>query len=595
MKHPKQGTPARDSEALQPWPPSRSSWQRTGHVCASALVFGLLVSGCSGQISSIGDDPNEAHGTAGAAGSGGSAGTGGTAGGGGAAGSSGVASWVDSIDLSGSPQFYRFVRLTNAQWARSVQDLLALPAPSGLEQNFQSAVSGETAFTNNELALKVNQRSWSDFQTAAEALAQQLTASAGTLSRIYNGTDPAEFIATVGRRAYRRPLTAAEKTAYLTLFNSGSAQAGTGTAFANGAALVIQTMLQSPYFLYRAELGAKDAPLSGYEIAAKLSLWLRGTTPNDALLDDAAAAKLDTADGAAATASVMLGEPAAATVMRQFHGELLHFDRYQTISKLGVSSYKESLNDEYEETSYLFFANVLSKGLGVRDILTSTSGFVGPGTAALYGVAAPANGYAERDLGPQRVGYFSQLPFLTLYGLNGDSDLIHRGVSINLDILCAPLGPPAANIPPVPPLQPGQTNRQRIATLTGGCGGTCHNQQINPIGFSFEHFDGMGQYRDQENGGLMIDSSASYAFSEGTKTYNNAGELMHILADGQQVHACYAKKLAGFALQRDIVESDVPLLTKLADTSRSPSGSVKEVILALVKHDAFRTRAGGVQ
>ena len=86
----------------------------------------------------------------------------------------------------------------------------------------------------------------------------------------------------------------------------------------------------------------------------------------------------------------------------------------------------------------------------MREILTSTSGFVGPGMAPLYGVAAPASGYVERDLGPQRVGYFSQLPFLTLYAINAEPDSIHRGVSMNLDVLCVELGPPAANIPSVP-------------------------------------------------------------------------------------------------------------------------------------------------
>jgi hypothetical protein len=42
------------------------------------------------------------------------------------------------------------IRLTNAQWARAVQDVLKLDAPSGLEQNFQTAVTGTTDFSNNE-------------------------------------------------------------------------------------------------------------------------------------------------------------------------------------------------------------------------------------------------------------------------------------------------------------------------------------------------------------------------------------------------------------------------------------------------------------
>ena len=159
----------------------------------------------------------------------------------------------------------------------------------------------------------------------------------------------------------------------------------------------------------------------------------------------------------------MLGETTATAVMRQFHGELLHFDRYAQISKVNVpDATSEALNAELRGVSYLFFDKIFTQGLGVKEILTSTTGFVGPGMAPLYGVTAPASGYVERDLGAQRVGYFSQLPFLTLYGLNDEPDSIHRGVSMNLDVLCAQLGPPAAVIPPIPPLKPGQTNRQRI-------------------------------------------------------------------------------------------------------------------------------------
>jgi len=111
----------------------------------------------------------------------------------------------------------------------------------------------------------------------------------------------------------------------------------------------------------------------------------------------------------------------------------------------------------------------------------------------------------------------------------------------------------------------------------------------------------MGQYRETEkdtagNGGpLTIDSSGTYAFIDGKKSYSGAPELMNILANGQQAHMCYAKKLSGFALQRDVITSDMPLLTALANTSMSSSGSVKQIILDLVKQDSFRTRLGGAQ
>jgi hypothetical protein len=458
--------------------------------------------------------------------------------------------------------------------------------------NFETPVAGTTDFANNEHVLSVTNGLWEDYQFAAEAIAAQVTASEATLSKVYAGTDAAGFITSVGRRAYRRPLTAAEVQTYQTIFSTGSAMSGTGTAFSKGAALVIRALLQSPVFLYRSELGANGAPLNGFEVASKLSFWLRDTTPTDTLLDAAASGQLDTAEGAVAAAKQMLEEPAAVAVMRKFHGELLHFARYSTISKLDVPSYKESLNAEYEESSYLFFDRIFEQNLGVREILTSTVGFVGPGTAALYGVAPPTNGYAERELGAERAGYFTQLPYLTLYAFNNEPDSIHRGVTINLDILCANPGQPAANLPPVPALQAGQTNRDRISNLTAGCGGECHNSFINPIGFAFENFDGMGQFRTTENG-LPVNTAGSYPFSEGVKSFANATQLMQMMASGGQAHACYAKKLSSYALQRDIVQNDLPLLEALKASSMSTTGSLKQVLLDLVKHPAFRTRVGG--
>lgn len=504
------------------------------------------------------------------------------------------------LNLNGSPKHYRVVRLTNTQWTNSVQSVLGLSSPPSDAEGFQNAVSGTTDFTNSELVLDIDSRGSSDFRAAAERLAAQVTSDAALLSRLYSGTDSTGFINTVGRRIYRRPLTAAETTAYQGLFTTGSSMTGTLSAFAKGAAVVLEAMLQSPYFLYRTELGAAGAPLSGYEMAAKLSLLLRNTAPDDALLQAAATpGNLDTPDGAAAAAQKMLDEPPAKAVMRQFHGEFLHFDKFSALSKVGVANYDSNINPELAESSYLFFDRIFSQGLGIKDIFLSTTGFVGPNMAPLYGGAAvPAGGLQERDLGASRVGYFLQLPFLMLYAHNGTPDSIHRGVSMSLDVLCAPLGPLAAVIPPLPTPQPGQTNRQRVDEHTKGCGLACHNQMINPLGFAFENFDGMGQYRETEMSGgqvLPIDSSGSFAFIDGTKSYQNAAELMNVLATDRQTHLCYSKKLASFALQRDIVEADMPLLTELASTSLSSSASVKQVIANLVKQDAFRTRVGGVQ
>lgn len=496
------------------------------------------------------------------------------------------------MSLEGDPIYTRFVRLTNPQWEKSVQDILALPeAPRAA--TFEAPVAGTTDFANNEHVLVVSSGLREDYEFAAEAAADEAGASEATLAQIYPGSDGPGFIAALGRRAYRRPLTASEQQTYEALFASAATLSGAESAFVKGAKLVIRAMLQSPHFLYRTELGTDGAQLSSYELASKLSFWLRGTTPSDELLDAAAAGEFDTVDGVVTLAAQMLEEPGAAAMMRAFHAELLHFPLYETIAKTGVPEYREAMNAELHEASVKFFDRIYAENLGVKDILTSTIGFVGPQTASLYGMSLSGDGgVVERDLGPERVGYFSQLPFLILHSFNNVPDPIHRGLQISLNVMCADPGVPG-EVPALPPPKAGETNRERVQSNTMPCGGTCHGTFINPIGFSFENFDGMGRWRDEDNG-EPVDATGTYPFNEGTKEFQNAAQLMTLMAESEQAHACYAKKLTGYALQRDIVVSDVGLLETLKQQSLS-TNSIKEVILTLVADPAFNTRVGGAQ
>lgn len=565
-------------------------------------------SGGSGATASGGTGAGQGTGGSGASGGSGATASGGTSTGGTGTGGTGTGGTGISgeggtgnvggakpLHLAGNPIYTRFMRLTHDQWENSVKDILRLPANPGLSSTFEPSVLGSTDFSNNEIVLTVSSSLWSSYQVASETLATQATASAQALTSLYPGTDKDGFITTFGRRAFRRPLTTEEIATYGAIYDQGTMMSGSGTAFAKGAALVIRAMLQSPHFLYRSELGPAGSPLTGYELASKLSFWLRNTTPNDALLDAAAAGQLDTPEGAVALASEMLGEPVVAEMMKKFNAELFHFDRFANIDKANVQGYTTALNAEVRQAADAFFNRIFTQNLGVRDILTSTVGFVGTGLAPLYGVPAPAGGtLAEVDLGSTRKGYFTQIPFLMLYAINNNPDSIHRGLSTNLDMLCADPGVPEIILPEIPPQGAGETNRELITSITEGCG-DCHESIINPIGFAYENFDGMGRWRDMDNG-EPVDASGTYPFQEGPRSFANASELMDIMATGKQAHQCYSKKIAGFALQRDIVVSDMPLLEAMGNTSMAMGSTIKQVMLELVRHDAYRVRAaGGVQ
>jgi len=562
-----------------------------------ARGFGLALAALPWLLLSCGRSPPAKKGQTGYAGSSGAAGAGAVGGqagfdggddvapgGSGGAGTGGPPDGGSSaINLDGSPIYTRMQRLTNGQWERAVADVLRFASPANLSQSFSTPLATEAAkFSNNEKRLFVDQKAEMDFEVGAEAAAALATGSADGLARVYPGTDAEGFVRTLGRRVFRRPLTTDEEAKYQSIFALGEKLYGAG--FANGASLVIRAMLQSPKFLYRSELGPAGAPLDGYEVASKLSFWLLGTTPSDDLLDAATAGALDSVDGLERAARAMLEQPAAVEIMRDFHGQLYRLDRYDTTRQ----SVPASMRGELAETSLRFFDAVFTKGEGLRAILTSTRAFVGPGLAGNYGAQPAPVAIEERVLDSSRVGYFMQVPFLLLNGRDDGPDTIWRGFALADEVLCLDLPDHPTPVPPLPALVPGQSNRNRIEKLTASCTG-CHDL-IDPLGFAFEGFDGLGQQRDLDNG-VPVDTTGSYAFEDGTRPFADARALLRILADGAQAHTCYAKMLTGYALQRDLVEGDRALLKDLATVSRAQS--LKEMVVSLVRNPAFRSRSEG--
>jgi hypothetical protein len=195
------------------------------------------------------------------------------------------------------------------------------------------------------------------------------------------------------------------------------------------------------------------------------------------------------------------------------------------------------------------------------------------------------------DLGAERAGYFSQIPFLLLYGDNENSDAIHRGVHLNFDLLCADVPPPPGVVPSISQVA-GETARERVTTGTTPCGDGCHDAYINPLGFAFENFDGLGRLRTTDNG-VPVNTAASYPFADGTQAFASAQELMGIMATTEMAHACYAKHVAGYAMQRELGLGDAELIGGLMSASLNQGASVKQLLLNLVAHPAFYTRNGG--
>ncbi|HKU38248.1 MAG TPA: DUF1592 domain-containing protein, partial [Polyangiales bacterium] len=391
----------------------------------------------------------------------------------------------------------RLPRLSHEQWENSVRDLLRLPERPGLSATFSTDPSDSRFDNFGERIVSANL--WADYQRAAETVAADVAKDAQKLARIRPaGADARSFVAQLGRRAFRRPLSSAEIDALVALFQQGPTLVG-GDAFAAGAELVIASLLQSVHFLYRVEHSTKVSDgkiwLDSYELASRLSYALWNSMPSDELLDAAERGALASAGGVEDWTRKMLDDPRAEATLVEFHAQLLNVAEYGTIAKNTTlfPTFSTALQPIIQDEARSFVREVsVVEGGGIADLLTSPFTFVNDKTAAFYGVKGSFGSELKKvQLDPaQRAGFLTQIGFLSKYGSQTQSNPILRGVHVSLDFLCSDLPAPPPNIPPVPALQDNQTNRERFAELTKNAPcNSCHETLINPLGFAFENYD----------------------------------------------------------------------------------------------------------
>ncbi|MGE0788594.1 MAG: DUF1592 domain-containing protein [Sandaracinaceae bacterium] len=495
----------------------------------------------------------------------------------------------------------RFPRLTHEQWENTVADLFRLDAGPGLGDHFFPDVE-LGAFDTDARRLTVTAGLWADYQRAAETVAESATAS-GAMDAWLPADLPASgderrdaFIREFGLRAYRRPLSDTEVSRLAGLFDEGPTHYPSEDPFTAGVRLTLEGMLQSPHFVYRAELSSEVSDdvveLNDYELASKLSYLVWDTMPDDLLFEAAAAGRLSDPDVLAEHAQRMLEDERAYAKMARFHEQLFDLGHWEDTDH-NVPGWRPELAPMVVEESRLFLASIVSGGGTLRDVLTSNVAFVNEDLAGLYGIEGiTGSEYQEVTLDPTvRSGLLTRVGFLTKYATLSEPDSIHRGVFINNRLLCRNIQAP----PSIPDnLMPtGTTNRERITSITGPgtCGERCHGATINPVGFAFEGYDAIGQFRMEDNG-QPVDAAATYRTTEGRLLrFDGAIDLSDQLADLEDPHRCYSTRLLEFAYGRAAATGDSPLLYRATIGSQNDELGVREILLELVTSRTFRTRA----
>jgi hypothetical protein len=501
----------------------------------------------------------------------------------------------------------RVVRLSQAQYANTVRDLLGISESSDVVFAPDS-LNGFKFDTSDDL--RVDARLGPSFRASAEDLAQRAVADGAVFGRLVpcQSTDAGcaeQFVRAFGARAFRRPLSDGEVARFKTLFDAGNAVGETGDAFRDGVQIVVEAMLQSPQFLYRTEVSQGTvtdgrAALSDWEIASRLSYFLYDSMPDDTLFEQARQGALHTEDQIAAQVTRMIEDPRATQKFVSFHEQLWQFGRYAKIAP-DPETYRNVPQDFVERllaSSDKFLQEVIAEGGGLEQFLNAPYAFADAKLAPYYGVSGAGAASSADELlrvdftHGERKGFLMQLGFLASNSYSIKTDPIHRGLFILRDLLCRaiPDPPPGAAQTPLPEAkEPIKTTRQEVTLLTGQlyCP-TCH-AQINEPGFSFEEFDALGQSRTQENG-VNVDTTGSITLDGQTVSFQSASQLVDALTQSDEARDCYASRWLEFASGRSLSTLDQPLRDHLA----AQPLSLKDLVMALATSPEFRSRVDSV-
>ncbi len=407
------------------------------------------------------------------------------------------------------------------------------------------------------------------------------------------------ILSTILRRAYRRPVTAADLDAPLRFFRQGRGEG----AFDNGIEMALRALLVNPQFLFRIE---KDPPsaspsipyrLSDIELASRLSFFLWSTIPDDTLLDLASRNQLHEPATLAAQVRRMLADPRANSLVSNFAAQWLYLRNLAstTPDPRLFPDFDDNLRQAMRTETELFFESVLREDASVTALLSGGYTFLNERLARHYGIP---NVYGSRFRRvpvaaiPGRGGILNHASILTVTSYSTRTSPVIRGKWILSNILGTPPNPPP---PAVPQLKDsGATRngkplsmRERVAEhrANPACAG-CHNL-MDPVGFAFENYDAVGRWRDSDDG-LPVDASG--VLPSGDKFNNASGVRDAVMQNPSWFAATLTEKLLIYALGRGIEPYDAPAIRRIVREAEKQNFRFSTLLLGIVTSTPFTMR-----
>jgi mono/diheme cytochrome c family protein len=406
------------------------------------------------------------------------------------------------------------------------------------------------------------------------------------------------ILSTLARRAYRRPPTRDDVQTLLGFYQ----RARSDGSFDAGIRAALERLLVSPDFLFRIEADpAGVAPGSAYrlsdvELASRLSFFLWSSIPDDELLDLATRGRLRDAGVLDRQVRRMLADPRArAALVDNFFGQWLQTRNVWLLTPDANTKFPwfdDNLRTAFVRETELFLDDQLKADRGIAELLDADSTFLNEQLARHYGVSGVYGSHFRRVTlaDENRWGLLGKASVLAVTSYPTRTSPTIRGKWLLENILAAPVPPPPPN-----------TNTNLDESTIGKSASvrnmleqhranpvcaSCH-ARMDPIGFSLENFDAIGQWRTTD-GEAAIDATG--VLLDGTRVDGPAALRRALLAQKEQFIRTVTGKLLTYAIGRQMEYSDAPAIRSIVRAAAADDYRWTSTIQAIVKSAPFQMR-----
>lgn len=402
------------------------------------------------------------------------------------------------------------------------------------------------------------------------------------------------FIRSFGEKVYREPLNDAQVQAYDKLFTDFA-----GGNFQTGVETVAIAMLQSPNMLYRREIGTGNAGqfnLSQFEIASQLSYLLTDGPPDDQLIAAAKGNMLSDRATLDAQAERLLATDAGKETMAEFLDGWIETEKLYDKAKdptAGTAAFTPEVRAAMLEETHRLFQDAYANGGSVETLFTADYTWVNGPLAAFYGIqGVTGNEFVKVPLPANRApGILGHAAYLTSHAQPENSSPVQRAFIVRERILCQELPPVPQNLDTNLDAPGGfTTNRERYTEHSSNavCY-TCH-RRMDPIGFSFEHYDGFGRFRDTENSAPVDSTGELSDVPGGPIPLTGVNDLADYLATSELVQSCMVRYWSYFAYGRDTWENKQCNHDAIRREAQASDYSLKGIMMGIIHAQQFSTR-----